>query len=93
MLKRIHEQNAYENAHSLQAQFYKSSMNPEETIADFLGKIEVIISQLAANGDTTFNEDAVISKILCSIPDSLDSLLPAWRMQPSASKTLENLTI
>jgi hypothetical protein len=92
-LKLIHEQNASENVHSLQAEFYKCSMTSEETIADFLGKLEVIISQLAARGDTTFNDDAVISKILCSLPDSFDSLLPAWRMQPSASKTLENLTI
>ena len=68
-------------------------MASEETIANFLGKIEVIISQLVARGDTTFNNDAVISKILCSLLDSFDSLLPAWRMQPSASKTLENLTI
>ena len=92
-LKLIHEQNASENVHSLQAEFYKCSMSSEETIVDFLGKLKVIISQLAARGDTTFNDDAVISKILCSLPDSFDSLPPLWRMQPSASKTLENLTI
>ena len=92
-LKLIHEQNASENVHSLQAEFYKCSMTSEETIANFLGKIEVITSQLAARGDTTFDDDAVIFKILCSLPDNFDSLLPAWRMQPSASKTLENLTI
>ena len=92
-LNLINEQKAYENVHSLQAEFYKCSMTSKETIADFLGKIEVIISQLAAHGDTTFNNDAVISKILCSLHANFDSLLPAWRMQPSASKTLENLTI
>ena len=85
-LKFIHEQNASENVHSLQGEFYKCSITSEETIIDFLGKLKVIISQLAAHGDTTFNDDAIISKILCSLPDSFDSLLPAWRMQPSASK-------
>jgi hypothetical protein len=68
-------------------------MTSEETLVDFLGKLNIIISQLAAREDTTFNDDAVISKILCSLPDSFDSLLPVWRMQPSASKTLENLII
>jgi hypothetical protein len=92
-LKLIHEQNTYENVHSLQAEFYKCSMTFEETIDDFLGKLKVIISQLVARGDTTFNDDAVISKISCSLPDNFDSPLLVWRMQPSASKTLEDLTI
>ena len=54
-----------------QAEFYKCSMTSEETIVDFLGKLKVIISHLAARGDTIFNDDAVISKILCSLTEFL----------------------
>ena len=66
-------------------------MDYEETIADFLGKIEVIISQLFARGDTTFNDDAVISKKNCSLPDSFGSLLPAWTCNPVLPKLLRTL--
>jgi hypothetical protein len=41
----------------------------------------------------TFDDQAVISKILCNLPSSFDGLLPAWRMQPAGSKTLDNLTL
>jgi hypothetical protein len=52
-LKLLHEQNATENVHLLQQEFYKYSMSEEEGIANFLGKIEVIVNQLEARGDTT----------------------------------------
>jgi len=62
-------------------------------IANFVGKLDVIIQQLASRGDTTFNEQAIISKILCNLPGGFNSLIPAWGMQPAASKTLDNLTL
>ena len=40
-----------------------------------------------------FNEQAIISKILCNLPGGFDTLIPAWRMQAEASKTLDNLTL
>lgn len=92
-LKLFHEQNASENIHTLQQEFYKCSMTQGESVADFVGKLDVIVQQLASRGDTTFNEQAVISKILCNLPEGFDSLIPAWRMQPCASKTLDNLTL
>ena len=63
-----------------------------ESIANFLGKIKVIVSQFASRGDTTFNDQAIMAKILCNLPGEFDSLISAWRMQPEATKILDNLT-
>ena len=68
-------------------------MSQGENIADFIGKLDVIMQQLASRGDTTFNEQAIISKKLCNLPRGFDNLIPAWRMQPVVSKTLDNLTL
>jgi hypothetical protein len=79
--------------HILQQDFYKYTITEGELIADFLGKIEVIVSQLASRGDTTFNDQAVMAKILCNLSGGFDSLIPAWRMQLEVAKTLDNLTL
>lgn len=92
-LKLIHERNTSENIHTLQEEFYKCAMTEGESVADFLSRLDYIVSQLASRGDTTFNEKAQISKILCNLPSAFDSMLPAWRMQPDASKTLSNLIL
>src|SRR5438128_2355568 len=68
-------------------------MNQDNSIADFVGKLNVIVQQLATRGDTTFNEQVVISKILCNLPGGFDSLIPAWRMQSDTAKMLDNLTL
>lgn len=92
-LKLIHERDTSENIHTLQEEFYKCAMTEGESVADFLSRLDFIVSQLASRGDNTFNEKAQISKILCNLPSAFDSMLPAWRMQPDASKTLSNLIL
>jgi transposase InsO family protein len=58
-----------------------------------MSNIEVVVSQLASCGDTTFTNKAVIAKIMSSLPAGYDSLLSAWGSTPDASKTLETLTL
>ena len=55
-LKLFHEQNSFENIYTLHQEFYKCSMTKGERIVDFIGKIDVIVQQLASRGDTAFNE-------------------------------------
>ena len=68
-------------------------MSQGDSIVDFVGKLDAIVQQLAARGNVTFNEQAVISKILSNLSGGFDSLIPAWRMQPIAPKTLDNFTL
>lgn len=68
-------------------------MAEDDTVASFLGRLQLIVTQVESRGDKTFNEQAVVSKILCNLPSSFDMLIPAWRMQVDASKTLTNLTL
>jgi hypothetical protein len=92
-LKLIHEQDASESIHALQQKFYRCTLGENESLASFMSNIEVIVSQLASGGDTTFTDKAIIAKIMSSLPAGYDSLLLAWDSTPDASKTLETLTL
>lgn len=74
----IHEKNTSENVHSLQEEFYKCSMTEGESVADFLSKLDFIVSQLTSRGDNTFTEQAQISKILSNLPGAFDSMLHCY---------------
>jgi len=89
----LHEQNQSENIQSLQQSFFKCELNESEGIANFLGQLELITSKLAARGDTTFSDKAVIAKVLAKLPSGFDSLLAAWEVTPVAERTLETLTL
>lgn len=92
-LKLLHERNASENIHALQQSFYKCQLGSDGNIAAYLGDIDVIITQLTSRGDQTFNDNAVIAKILCNLPASYDHFLSNWSIMPAVDKTLDNLTL
>jgi hypothetical protein len=89
----LHEQNQSENVHSLQQAFFKCELNEGDSIATFLGQLELILSKLTARGDTTFNENAVIAKVLAKLPEGFDSVLATWEVTPAADKNLKTLTL
>lgn len=92
-LKLIHEQDSSESIHALHQRFYKCGLSEGESIASFVSNIEVIVNQLAGRGDTTFTEQAIIAKIMSSLPVGYDNVLSAWDTTPEASKTLDTFTL
>ena len=91
-LTNMHELAAAEHIHRLQQEFYICRMAEKNTVNDFIGEIELIVCKLKGLGDTTFNETAVMTKILCNLPGRFDGFLSAWDGVDTASKTLSNLS-
>ena len=59
----------------------------------FLGQLELILSKLTAHSETTFNENAIIAKVLAKLRKGFDSVLETWEVTPAADKNLKTLTL
>lgn len=92
-LRLINEQDASESVHALHQKFYKCNLAEGESIASFISNIEVIVNQLKSRGDITFTENAVIAKVMSSLPAGYDNVLSAWDTTADASKTLDVLSL
>ena len=89
----IQEQDSGESVHALQQKFFKCSIEEGESIASFLRKIDMAISQLASRGDMTFTSKALSAKIMSNLLAGYDSVMSAWECTLDADKMLENLTL
>ena len=57
----------------------------------FNASLNLILSELVALGDTTFNEDTMISKLLSSLPEGFDHFLTSWESTPASEQTISNI--
>ena len=73
----IQEQDSGESIHALQQKFFKCSLEEGDSIAAFLGKIDMAVSQLASRGVTTFTKKAIAAKIMSNLSAGYDSVLSA----------------
>lgn len=89
----LYEQNTSENLHDLQKKFFQATILPEQTITEYIAGLNLILSELAALGDKTFNEQTMISKLLSSLPEGFDHFLTSWVSTPVSEQTLTNLKL
>ena len=89
----LYEQNTSENLHDLQKKFFQASILPEQSITEFIAGLNLILSELAALGDKTFNDHTMISKLLSSLPEGFDHFLTSWESTPVSEQTLTNLKL
>ena len=93
-LKLLHDQSAHESVHHIQQRFYECRMESSDTIASFLGKLEVIKSSLINMGDNSITDASLIAKVLANLPaNRYSAFLSAWDNVEDVSRTLNNLTI
>ena len=78
----IYEHKSSVDDHELQRRFFNAKIQPEQSLADYIGKLQLILSELADIGDTSFNEDSLISKLTTNLPKGFDALLTAWDSKP-----------
>ena len=90
-LTSIHEQKNKTSIHMVQAQFYEYKMDSKDDVATHITKVESMARRLKDMGEAP-SESAVITKILCSLPNCYRGLLSAWDSTPAAEQTLANLT-
>ena len=89
----LYEQNTSENLHDLQKKFFQATILPEQSITEYIAGLNLILSELAALGDKTFNEQTMISKLLSSLPEGFDHFLTSWESTPVTEQTLTNLKL
>jgi hypothetical protein len=78
-----------ESLHALQQKFLKRDMVEGDTIALYIGKIEMVICQLTNKRNKTFTTKAIIAKIMNNLLARYDSVMFAWDSILNVAKTLE----
>lgn len=89
----IYEHKSSADVHELQRRFFNAKMQPEQSLADYIGELQLILSELADIGNTTFNEDSLISKLTTNLPEGFDAFLTAWDSTPLEDRTFANLQL
>ncbi|UYV67002.1 hypothetical protein LAZ67_4003628, partial [Cordylochernes scorpioides] len=90
-LSTIYELKSETNKYLLQQRFFEYKMNPNDNIASHISKVETQAQQMKDLGEP-ISDVALITKIICSLPDKHKNFITAWDSVSSGEKTLENLT-
>ncbi|UYV76125.1 hypothetical protein LAZ67_13002672 [Cordylochernes scorpioides] len=90
-LSTIYELKSETNKYLLQQRFFEYKMNPNDNIATHISKVETLAQQMKDLGEP-ISDVALITKIICSLPDKYKNFITAWDSVSSEEKTLENLT-
>jgi hypothetical protein len=88
----MHEQNVTENVQLLQQQFYELRMKSGSGVVDNISTVEQLANQLTDLGEIV-SDQAVISKIMCSLPPSYRHMQSAWDSVPCHEQNIEYLTL
>ena len=90
-----YEQKTNENLHELQKKFFQNVILPDQSLTDFIASLHLILhlilSDLVALSDKTFNEDTIISKLLSSPPEGLDHFCLSGKVYRALNKLYRTL--
>ena len=89
----IYEHKSSADVHELQRRFFTAQIQPEQSLADYIGDLQLIISELADIGNESFNDESLISKITSTLPEGFDAFLSAWDSTPTEERTFSNLQL
>lgn len=90
-LDSIYEMKSETNKMLAHENFYQYKMNPSDSVAQHISKVENLARQIADTGDT-ISDTAVITKILGSLPPKYWSIRQAWLSLEESKQTITNLT-
>lgn len=89
----IYEHKSSSDIHELQRRFFNAKIKPEQSLADYIGELQLLLSELTDIGDESFSEDSLISKITSTLPEGYDAFLSAWDSTPEDDRTFANLQV
>ena len=89
----IYEHKSSADIHELQRRFFNAKIQPEQSLADYIGELQLILSELTYIGNETFTEDSLISKLTSTLPEGYDAFLTAWDSTPLEDRTFANLQL
>ncbi|KAL4126736.1 hypothetical protein QTP88_010945 [Uroleucon formosanum] len=87
----IYEQKSATSISLLQEKFYSYVMDPVESMAGHISKLENLSKQLAQSGEL-ISDSMLMTKILMTLPNTYKHFYSAWDSMWSENKTLTNLT-
>lgn len=87
----IYEQKSATSISLLQEKFYSYVMDPVDSMAGHISKLENLSKQLAQSGEP-ISDSMLMTKILMTLPDTYKHFYSAWDSMSSENKTLTNLT-
>lgn len=86
-----HEQKDESSVHMVQQQFYEYQKDKNDDVSTHISKVQSLARRLEDLGEKPTN-NAVITKILMTLPPSYRGLVSAWDSTPVDERTLANLT-
>ena len=89
----IYEHKSTADVHELQRRFFTAQIQPEQSIAEYIGELQLIMSELSDIGNESFNEASLISKLISTLPEGFDAFLTAWDSTPLEERTFTNLQL
>lgn len=90
-LESIYEQKSEFNKMLIHEKFYQYKMNPSDSMAQHISKVESLAQQLKDSGEE-ISGMAIITKIISTLPSKYRSVRQAWLSLDSAQQTIQNLT-
>ena len=90
-LDSIYEQKSELNKMLVHERFHQYVMNPSDTVAQHVAKVENLARHIKDTGET-ISDTAVITKIIGTLPIKYRNFRQAWLSTPEDKQTLTNLT-
>lgn len=89
-LSTVHEQKSEANRYFVQSKFFEYKMAPEDNMAAHISKVESLARQLENFGEKV-SDEAIITKMLCTLPSEYNHLISSWDSTSDDKKTIDNL--
>jgi hypothetical protein len=88
----FYQQKSKENIYMIQSRFFHYTMEKGDSINSHVNKV-LSMGNLLKDLGKPVQEDMLITKILCSLPPSYNSLVVAWTNVPLEEQTVANLKV
>jgi hypothetical protein len=88
-----YEHKSSQDKHELQKKFFQATIQPGQSLTEYIASLNLILSELTAIGDSNFTDDSMISKLTSNLPEGFDHFTTAWESTPAADRTLSNLKL
>jgi hypothetical protein len=86
----LYQQKSKENVYMVQNSFYEYKMSPGDTINSHINKVLSLASLLKELGQPQ-TEDALITKIMCTLPPSYNHIVSGWNNVPADEQNIATL--
>jgi len=71
-------------------EYYSTEMSPSQSVSEYVARVEELVDRLATV-KRTITDEAVIAKIISSLPQKFNSFKRTWDIIPGKFKTKSKL--